>query len=176
METIARPYARAVFAVAQQSKNATEWLGFLENLAAALKNKELLGYMKNPLLNNQAKADFLFSVAEGMKSKVSDEQKRFLELLVRYRRVDCLPAIAKLFAISQQQAENFTEVFITSAHELSDQEKADLEGSLVKRIGKKVRIKEQIDQSLLGGAVIEWDDKIIDGSVRGKLEKLTARL
>ena len=87
-----------------------------------------------------------------------------------------LPAIAEGYEALKQEAEGAIEVSVTSAHKLTAKQEKEMASSLKKRLGKDVTIKAEIDESLIAGAIIKAGDLVIDGSARGRLNKLTSIL
>ena len=87
-----------------------------------------------------------------------------------------LPAIAEVYEELKQQAEGTIEVKVVSARKLTAKQEKEMAKNLQKRLGKEVSITAEIDQSLIAGAVIRAGDLVIDGSARGRLNKLTSTL
>ncbi len=177
METIARPYARAAFALAKDQSAVKPWSELLDNLSGLVQVKELANVIKNPVLQKGEKLQLLEDVLDGVGSaKLNAEQKNFLQLLISNGRVECLPAINKIFVAMQQKEENLIEVNITSAYELDEAESDKLTKQITDSIGKKASVNLRVDSALVGGVIIEWDGKVKNASILGKLEKLAAAL
>ena len=171
--TLARPYARAAFSLARDGGALAGWsdaLGFAARVSADPQVAALLG---NPALTTD-QAVMLLSPPQS--SIEGDAFARFLGLLGDNRRLALLPEIAGLFDTMRADAEKLVKAKITSATPLSDAEVANLRSSLVKRFGREVEVSTAIDASLIGGAVIDAGDVVIDGSLRTKLERLGAAL
>jgi F-type H+-transporting ATPase subunit delta len=169
--TLARPYARAVFSMAREQQRLPQWssmLGFAARVVAEPQVQSLLG---NPTLPAQALVDVV--VPQG---DVDPLFTQFLSVLAENRRLAVLPEIAGLFDAMRADAEKLVKAKITSATPLSDAEVANLRSSLVKRFGREVEVSTAIDASLIGGAVIDAGDVVIDGSLRTKLARLGAAL
>ncbi len=177
METIARPYARAAFSIAKDQDGIVSWSDLLERLGSMMQVKELSAVIKNPVFQDTQKMGLFESVLGDIgNGDLNQEQQNFLQLLLKSRRAEYLPAISKMFAVMRQKQENIVEVNITSAYELDDNERAKLTDKITKVIGKKASINLQVEPSLVGGLIIEWNGKVMDASIFGKLEKLTAAL
>ena len=180
--TIARPYAQAVFEVAQENSA----LGaFSESLAAAktlLGDEQVVGFLARPSLNDAQRLEFLqglFSKAVGKDSVFaggSQHGTNFFKLLLENRRVAVLPEIAGRFEALKAQVENVVDVTVTSASAISDEQKATIGKALRERLGRDVSIETEIDENLIGGAVIKAGDVVIDGSLRSRLEGLANAL
>jgi F-type H+-transporting ATPase subunit delta len=109
--------------------------------------------------------------------QVADEQyARFLGLLAEAQRLPLLPEIAGLYDQLRAEAESVVKANVTSATQLSDAEVASLKVALKQRFGREVEITTAVDASLIGGAVIDAGDVVIDGSLKGKLSRLQSAL
>lgn len=168
--TLARPYARAAFAIARDAGKFAQWsdaLGFAARLAADPQIASLLG---NPKLTHDD-AVVLLSPND------ADQLFRdFLALLAGNRRLALLPEIAGLYEESRAEAERIVKARVTSAAALPAGELDAIKIALKKRFGREVELETAIDESLIGGAVIDAGDVVIDGSLRGKLSRLQTAL
>jgi F-type H+-transporting ATPase subunit delta len=180
--TIARPYARAVFAVAQENDALDELSGSLRIAKEILADGEVVRFLGSPALNDDERLDFLkslFAEAAGKDSVfagTSGHGENFLKLLLEYGRVSVLPEISDRFDALKAEVENTVDVTVTSATALSDAQLKDIETALKSRLGRDVNLSTEIDEHLIGGAVIRAGDVVIDGSVRSRLEGLANAL
>ena len=101
---------------------------------------------------------------------------RFLGLLADNRRLPLLPEIAGLFDELRFEAERVVKAHVTSATPLPAAELDTIKAALKKRFGREVEIEASVDESLIGGAVIDAGDVVIDGSLKGKLARLQTAL
>ena len=168
--TLARPYARAAFALARDGGRYAEWsnaLGFAARVAADPQVALLLGHPKL----SQSDAVTLLS-PDG-----ADEAfGRFLALLADNRRLPLLPEIAGLYEDLRNEAERVVKARVTSATALPAAELETIRSALKKRFGREVEVESAVDASLIGGAVIDAGDVVIDGSLKGKLGRLQSAL
>ena len=168
--TLARPYARAAFSMAQDENDLAGWssaLGFAAQVAADPRAASLL---LNPQLSH-AEAVSLLSI-----DGAGESFSRFLALLAENRRLAQLPEIAGLYEELKAEAERVVKATITSATALPAGELDTIRAALKKRFGREVELGTAIDASLIGGAVIDAGDVVIDGSLKGKLSRLQAAL
>lgn len=168
--TLARPYARAAFAIARDRGDLAGWsqaLAFSARVAADPRVAPLLGH---PSL---ADADAVGLLAP---EQATVEQRDFLALLAANGRLAQLPEISGLYEDLRAAAENVVRATVTSAAELSDAEMAGIRAALERRFGSRVEVEAAVDGSLIGGAVISAGDVVIDGSLRGKLARLQSAL
>jgi len=101
---------------------------------------------------------------------------RFLALLADNRRLALLPEIAGLYEQLRNEAERVVKATVTSATALPASELDALRAALVRRFGREVELETAVDPGLIGGAVIDAGDVVIDGSLKGKLERLQSAL
>jgi F-type H+-transporting ATPase subunit delta len=107
---------------------------------------------------------------------INDENENFLKLLIHNNRLNLLTAIAKLFEAYKAEDEGYIDVEVISAYSLSKEAKHDLTTTLEKTLGKKTHMNVTVDKSLIGGVLVRAGDKVIDGSIRGRLQQLAKRL
>lgn len=173
LTTAARPYARAAFAYASDNGVAAQWAEMLSFCAAVADDLTMKAALDQPTLNRQQKGDLFNQVCV---DKLNDHGKNFIKLLAENDRIALLPDIAVLFHHYQSEAEGAIDAELISALDVNEQQVQAIAASLTKRLGKKVSLTTKIDESLIGGAVIRAGDMVIDGSVRGRLEKLSNTL
>ena len=169
--TLARPYARAVFAMAREQQRLPQWSSMLGFAARAVAEPQVASLLGNPTLPAQAMVDVI--VPQG---DVDPLFTQFLSVLADNRRLAVLPEIAGLFDSLRAEDEKIVRATITSATPLAEDEVAKLRASLVKRFGREVQVETAVDPALIGGAVIDAGDVVIDGSLRGQLGRLQAAL
>lgn len=168
--TLARPYARAAHAIARDANAAAQWseaLAFAARVAADPRVQALLGH---PHLG---RAD---AVALLSPEPASDAFGNFLALLADNRRLPLLPEIAGLFEELRADAERIVKAKVTSATALQAAELDGIKAALKRRFGREVELQTEVDESLIGGAVIDAGDVVIDGSLRSKLARLQTAL
>lgn len=168
--TLARPYARAAFSIARDGGDYAAWsdaLGFSARVAADPQAAALLGHPKL----SQAEAVALLS-PDSAPASYAD----FLALLAGNRRLAALPEVAGLYEELRADAERIVRAKVTSAAALPEAELAGIRAALARRFGREVQVETAVDEALIGGAVIDAGDVVIDGSLRGKLARLQASL
>jgi F-type H+-transporting ATPase subunit delta len=178
--TIARPYAEAIFELANAAGDLSAWSASLEVAGALLSDSDLVEYLSRPKLGNAARLDFLtglFAKANASRLAGSDKQgSNFLKLLLENKRIAVLPEIAAHFAVLKAEAEKTVDATVTSAAPMNQAQVDQIAGALKKRLGRNVKISTNVDASLIGGAVIRAGDVVIDGSLRARLEGLATAL
>lgn len=174
--TIARPYAKAIFNHALAAKLLAAWSTTLHHLAEAVLRPDAEYFISNPATTAESRAQLLLTVCS---IKPASEQKmveNLVGLLAANNRLLVLPDIYTQFEALRAEQEKTLTANVSSFTELSRTEQTKLIESLSQRLQRQVTLEITIDKSLLGGAVIRAGDLVIDGSVRGKLNKLGTSL
>jgi F-type H+-transporting ATPase subunit delta len=180
--TIARPYAEAAFEVANETGDLAGWAAALDAAGALLADGQVAKFLGNPSLTDERRLQFLRELfkSAGKESAViaggDDKGSNFLKLLLEYGRVGVLPEIAEHFDALKADVENTVDVTITSAAPVSEAQQKAFAKALKERLGRDVRLETQIDETLIGGAVIRAGDVVIDGSLRSRLTSLSNAL
>lgn len=174
LTTIARPYAKAAFDFAIANNAEASWSSFLSKLAAVVSDESMTELLKNPSVDVAVKMSMLADLTEDM---AVNGGECFIESLANYRRLLVLPAIAVEFERLVALEQEALDVTIISAYPLLKSEVKILEAKLYERYsGKVVRIKTNVDQTLIGGFEIRSSDTVIDATIRGRLSKIAASL
>jgi F-type H+-transporting ATPase subunit delta len=180
--TIARPYAEAVFELSRDAGNLDAWSRALEVARAVMADGRVADFLANPALTDDEQLEFLtglYRAADGADSILAGntkEGRNFLKLLLEYGRIAVLPEIAEHFEALKAEVENTVDVSVTSATELDETQKRAIAAALKKRLGREVRLEATRDESLIGGAIIRAGDIVIDGSLRARLKSLSHAL
>jgi len=168
MTDIARPYARAAFEVALAKNDLDAWQAMLNSAADMMDDKRLTPLLAGSLLSKKQ----LLELFEVIAPLLNQERKNFIALLIENKRVLSLSDIAALFAIYRAQSEKTINVQVVSSKPLDNTYQDKLIKALTKRLQHKVVLQCEIDPTILGGVVVRAGDTVIDGSVRGKLNRL----
>jgi len=178
--TIARPYAQAVFELASESGELATWSEALDVAGQLLADGQVAAYLSDPAFSDEQRLEFLTGLFAKAGAKIlggKDQQgTNFLKLLLEYGRVAVLPEIAGHFKALKAEVENVVEVTVTSASRISKKQQDTISKALRERLGRDVSIATEIDENLIGGAVIQAGDVVIDGSLRARLEGLATAL
>ena len=178
--TVARPYAQAVFELAHAGGELGRWAESLDTARLLLADGEVIAYLGNPGFSDAQRLDFLAGLFAKAGAEVlagSDKKgTNFLKLLLENGRVAILPEIALHFEALKAETENLVDVTVTSASQISAAQQETIAKSLRVRLGRDVNIETRIDKNLIGGAVITAGDVVIDGSLRARLDGLANAL
>ncbi len=178
--TIARPYAQAVFELARQQGELERWSESLVIAAELLADGRVVDYLSNPDFNDKQRLDFLTGLFDKAGAAVlAGKDKRgtnFIRLLIEYGRVGVLPEISGHFERLKAEVENVVDVIVRSASPISREQQDTIVKAMRQRLGRDVKLATEIDENLIGGAVITAGDVVIDGSLRARLDGLAAAL
>ncbi len=175
--TIARPYARAAFAAAFAAGELKLWSDLLQTATVVAADPGIRTLLATPQISYQQKADLLLDIGnEVCADGVPDAARNFITLLAQNRRLEVLPQIVVQFEKLRAEAEKTLQAELISAFPVSDKQRDTIAAGLQARLKRQVALECKVDQSLLGGAIIRAGDLVIDGSVRGQLQRLTTAL
>ncbi len=168
LATVARPYAEALFRVAQNGDMAA-WSGIVSELAQIGANPDMQAFAGNP---NVKPAQLAETIASLVKSPLNAEAKNFIAMLAENGRVALLPEIAAQFTVLKNAQAGAADAIVHSAFELSADQLNTLVATLEKKFGRKLNPTVEIDPSLIGGVRVVVGDEVLDTSVRAKLQQM----
>lgn len=171
---VAKTYAQALFEFAQEAGRIEDIRTEFDFVGETLTTyKEFFELVKTPKLSIDERKAILVKV---FGEKISSEMMNFLMIILDKRRAGELLSIHREFALQVDAHLGIEEAFVTSATALDEAEKDALVANLVKLTGKKIRLRTGVDPSVIGGVYIKVGDKVIDGSLRNKLELMKEEL
>lgn len=177
--TVARPYAKALFDLASAERKLPAWSEALGVAAAVLGDANAKRALANPELDDRKRAELVASVIgaiKGAEALGTPQGRNLLLLLAENDRLTALPEIAVQFDALKAQAENKAKVTVTSATAVDGPVAEQIKKALELKLGRAVELTLTVDAALIGGAIIQADDRVIDGSVRTRLQRLTEAL
>lgn len=169
---IARRYAQAAFEVARERGQVEGWLNELERLVELLEGTEAGAFLAAPHIPFEAKQQFIGQALAGFLPEV----RNLVLLLVRRQRIRLLRRIFEEFSQLANEYRGVVVAEVTSAVPLEDADKAVIIRQLSELTGKRVILRTHVDPAILGGLIVRVGDKLIDGSVRTRLERLREAL
>jgi len=171
--TIARPYAKAAFAEALKTQRLALWSEGLSLASAVSADERVRPLFGNPHVSPAQLVELISGIGG---AAIDAEMGRFLAVLAENGRLPLLPEIAQLYEKMRAEQERVLDVTLKSAVDLSADQRERFTAALRKRFDREIRLHTQIEPSLLGGAVLQADDLVIDGSVQGGLTQLASQL
>lgn len=170
---IATRYAKSLLDLAIEQGKLEQVHTDMQSLSVAVKNRDLYLLLKNPVIPNDKKNTILGVLFNG---KISDLTNAYMRLLVQKNREMYLPEIAAEFEAQYRSLRKISSVRVTTAAPLDERGLSDLHKQLMASgaLMENVAIETHVDPDLIGGFVLEFDNKRYDASVAHKLEQLKA--
>ena len=175
--TLARPYAKAVFGLAQQAGDFAGWSDALAKITAVVSNPAIAGLLNSPQLSAAQLASTVTQVVGQLgDNPAGDKLNNLVSLLAENRRLGLSADIAAQYEVLRNEAENTVEAEVFAAVQPSEAQLEALKAGLQNKLGRDVNLTVNIDDSLLGGALIKAGDLVIEGTVKTKLARLGSSL
>jgi F-type H+-transporting ATPase subunit delta len=171
--TIARPYAKAAFEYARDANDFAGWSLALARAAEIVADPRVAALTKSP---QWSAADVVGLITDVAGASLIAGMENFVRVLAENHRLLLLPEIAAHYEEFRSAVENTVDVEVVSAVKLDAAQSSKLSAALAKRLKRNVRMKNSVDATLLGGAVLRAGDLVIDGSLKGRLERLATEL
>lgn len=171
--TVARPYAEAVFRLALESKDLSQWSKILQIAAEIAQDDQIKLLVGNPLVSAMQLSELILEIGG---KKFTQEARNFIKLMVENKRIHVMPQVMELFEQLKAQHEGVLEAKIITAFKLESGQLDKLVTDLEKKFNRKVEAQVSVDPEIIGGVKVEIGDEIFDASVRGKLEAMTIAL
>ena len=168
LTTIARPYAKAAFDFAVEQNAVDSWAEMLKFAALVSENETIQPLLAGALASKQL-ADLFIGVCG---EQVNEQGHNLIKVMAENGRLRVLPDVLEQFEHLRALSEATAEVEVTSANELSNEQLSKITSAMEKRLSRKVKLNCKIDKSVMAGVIIRAGDMVIDGSVRGRLERL----
>ncbi|WP_350562262.1 F0F1 ATP synthase subunit delta [Psychrobacter sp. CAL346-MNA-CIBAN-0220] len=202
LSTLARPYAKAAFDYANEHGVVNEWENFLFIASTIVNDKSFHTWLNNPAVSAEHKSAALVDLYDTQVAsdndsafkqllgntqghrhdsnvsypKVSTALSNFVKQLSEQERLALLPEVYEHYRRHKAVSLKQLDAYVTSAYPLTDAQRELLQTRLAASLNADVVIHESVDPSLMAGATIKIGDKIIDDSVRGKLQQLKTQL
>ncbi len=166
--TIARPYASALFDLAQGAKDIVGVEKALDGLLKLINGSEdFSGFLKSPVISGDAKSAVIVALVK--KAKLKGTTANFLNLVAKNQRLFALPQMISQFKALAAKERGEVHADVTSAQPLSKAHQASLAKALKEKIGKDVTLEQHVDADLIGGLIVKVGSQMIDSSLRTKL-------
>ena len=185
LSTLARPYADAVFRMAQGENDLAGWSSRVATLAMIVSDAQVARLIADPAVSSDRVAGLVIDVAGAydsarasapVRTSLGERGANFVKVLAENGRLSVLPEISAQFETLKANAESTVEATITSAQELTQAQIDDLVVGLKAKFNRAVTVQVAVDAELIGGAVIAIGDQVIDGSVKGRLQRMSFAL
>ncbi|HEJ9668533.1 TPA: F0F1 ATP synthase subunit delta [Proteus mirabilis] len=167
--TVARPYAKAAFDFAVENQAVDKWQFMLAFTAEVARNEQVTELLSGSLASEKL-ADIFIDLCG---DQIDEHAQNLIRVMAENDRLSTLPEVLSQFIQLRAVLESTVDVEVTSAIELTKQQLANISAAMEKRLSRKVKLNCKIDKSVIAGMIIRAGDLVIDGSVRGRLERLT---
>lgn len=173
LTTLARPYAKAAFELAQGEQALARWDEMLSLASEIVEDAAMANLLESPDVSNaQAVAIIMEAAGEAFDSRFRD----YVSVLSENARLSLLPQVTGLFRTLRDEAEKRLSVKVVSAVPLDEGQAGRMREALARRFDCEIELENEIDAGVIGGAVVYAGDQVIDGSLRGRLQKLSNSL
>jgi F-type H+-transporting ATPase subunit delta len=172
LTTIARPYAKAAFEFAVDKGAVESWNDMLFFAGEVAKNDQVAQFLTGSA-SAEKQSEIVISVCA---EQLNEYGQNLVKVMAENGRLTALPAVAQLFSAFKAEFDKEIDVDITSATTLAVTQQDSLVAALEKRFNRKVKLNCSVDETIVGGLIIKTGDTVIDGTVRGKLNRLATTL
>jgi F-type H+-transporting ATPase subunit delta len=169
LTTLARPYAKAAFELAQGDSNLAAWDDMLSAVAQVTADKSMNDWLQSPHSTADKAVEI---IVEAMGGEIDTRFHGYLGVLADNDRLSLCGEISRLFQQLRQDAEKRLAVRVVSATPLQESEAERMQTALAKRFDREITLSNDVDPEVLGGAIIYAGDQVIDGSILGRLKRL----
>jgi F-type H+-transporting ATPase subunit delta len=169
LTTLARPYAKAAFELAQGDSNLAAWDDMLSAVAQVTADKSMNDWLQSP---HSTAVKAVEIIVEAMGGEIDTRFHGYLGVLADNDRLSLCGEISRLFQQLRQDAEKRLAVRVVSATPLQESEAERMQTALAKRFDREITLSNDVDPEVLGGAIIYAGDQVIDGSILGRLKRL----
>lgn len=171
---VARRYAQAFFAIAQEKQMVDKLEAELKSVVDTINaHAELKKVLDHQLISAEEKREILTNLFSG---EISELSMNLISVVADKNRAPYIPAIYDEFVSYANALRNMAEAEVKVAFELSESELETIKNRLSAATGKTIRLQSNVDPSLIGGVMVRIGDKVIDGSIAGRLTRLKSSL
>ena len=173
LTTLARPYAKAAFELANSDCNLAAWDNMLSAVAIITADEDMANWLQSPHSTAEKAVEI---IVEAMGGEVDSRFQGYLGVLADNGRLSLCSEISRMFEYLRADAERRLQVRVVSATALQEADIERMQSALAKRFDREITLSNEIDADVLGGAIIYAGDQVIDGSLLGRLKRLEASL
>lgn len=173
LTTLARPYAKAAFELADSDDSLAAWDQALSAVAAVTADENMANWLQSPHSTAEKAVEIIVAAIGG---DVDPRFQGYLGVLADNDRLSLCAEISRLFEALRAEAEKRLQVRVVSAVSLEDSQVERIKTALARRFDREITLNNEVDPEVLGGAIIYAGDQVIDGSLMGRLKRLEASL
>lgn len=172
ISTRATRYAEAAFSVAEPAGQLDVWIAALDRASALFADPGAERFLTSPVVAPERKEAALSELLPGLPDPVAN----FFNILIHRDRLDLIPDIRRVFRRLVNEHRGVELAQVTTARPIDQRQRELIAARLSTLTGKRVEVEADVDASILGGVVAHVGDNVIDGSIRGRLERLRRAL
>lgn len=166
--TVARPYAKAAFDFAVEHHDVAHWQPMLEFSAEVSRNEQIAELLTGAVAPEKLAQTFIAVCGE----ELDAFGQNLIRVMAENERLAVLPDVLEQFILLRAAQEAIVAVDVISASAMKEEQMAKISSAMEQRLSCKIKLNCKIDKSVIAGVVIRAGDMVIDGSVRGRLERL----
>ena len=177
LSTIAKPYAQAIFEIAEKNDSLSEWSELLSTASVIMAEDATQAFIASPGTSKGQKVELICALLEKVTSReLSEQESAFINLVLNNGRTESFGSISSAFESSVANANQSKSFQVVSAFELTEEEKKAIVDDLTSKHKTTVTVDTVVDESLKGGVIIKEGDKVIDTSIKAKVDALSVCL
>ncbi|MCG8708563.1 F0F1 ATP synthase subunit delta [Brenneria sp. 4F2] len=166
--TVARPYAKAAFDFAVENQAVERWQSMLAFMAEVASNEEISELLSGAIAPTKLANTFVAVCGD----QLDEAGQNLIKVMAENGRLPVLPEVLEQFIQLRAAQDSTVDVDVVSANALSEQQLSKIAAAMEQRLSRKVKLNCKIDKSVMAGVIIRAGDMVIDGSIRGRLERL----
>ena len=165
LSTIAKPYAQAIFEIAEKNGSLSEWSALLSTASAIMADDAAQAFIASPGTSKEQKVELICALLEKVTSReLSKQESAFINLILNNGRTDAFGSIASAFDSAVSNANQSKSFQVVSAFKLTEAEEKAIVDDLTSKHKTTVTLDTVVDETLKGGVIIKEGDKVIDTS------------
>ena len=171
--TLARPYAKAAFVLAQADNTTGSWNDMLALASSLVSEESMAALLQSPEVSSTQIVELLSDIAG---DSFDDRFRGYLSVMAENKRFSLIPEIAALYQKLVEEADKLLRVKVVSAFALEENQATRLKDALARRYEREILLESEVDSSIIGGAIVYAGGEVIDGSLKDRLAKLSNSL
>jgi F-type H+-transporting ATPase subunit delta len=177
LSTIAKPYAQAIFEIAEKNDSLSEWSELLSTASAIMADNATQAFIASPGTSKDQKIDLICTLLEKATSReLSKQESALINIVLNNGRTEAFSSISSAFDSAVSNANQSKSFQVVSAFELTEAEEKAIVEDLTSKHKTTVTVDSVVDETLKGGVIIKEGDKVIDTSIKAKVDALSVSL
>ncbi len=171
--TLARPYAKAAFDLADADNATGSWNDMLALASSLVSEESIAVLLQSPEVSGKQLVEVFSDIAA---ESFDDRFRDYLSVLAENKRFPLIPEIATLYQKLREEADKLLRVRVVSAFALDENQATRMKDALARRFEREILLESEVDSSIIGGAIVYAGGQVIDGSLKDRLTKLSNSL